>query len=273
MTEVKFEIKKSTGGSLHAIHYICSDSSYKNSDGKAPLVILCHGFTGDKSEWGRFPQTALAFNKEGIDAIFFDFSGSGQNERELITLSKQGKDLEEVYGWAETQGYSWIAVLGLSFGGLTTLIAELPSVETYIFWAPGFYISRLLSEGPINIVSALKNLENPPFKMPSSGRHPETGKKYKPIIIDKSFIESIESYEIDKLLESLNKPTIVVQGTADVAVKPEHTREAFSHLPQDEHHKLVLVENATHDFKDAHLKEFIDVSIEWFKRYLLKVYL
>ena len=267
MTEVKFEIPKSTG-SLHAVQFLCSESSYRDSNGKAPLVILCHGFSGDKSEWGRLPQTARAFNEEGIDGLIFDFSGSGENERELITLSKQGKDLEKVYGWAKDQGYSWIAVLGLSFGGITTLIANLPDVKTYIFWAPAFYIKRLFSEGAIDLLSYLKNMKKPPFKKPSSGRHPTTGRKFKPVIIDASFAENIESYDVDKYLESMETPAIVVQGTADTAVKPEYTREAFSHMPQDEHHKLVLVENATHDFKDQHLEIFIEASIEWLKRYL-----
>jgi len=268
MTEVKFEIPKSTGGTLHAVHFLSSNSSYKDSNGKAPLVILCHGFSGDKSEWGRLPQTALAFNEEGIDGVIFDFSGSGENDRELITLSKQGKDLELVYSWAKDQKYSWIAVLGLSFGGITTLIANLPDVKTYIFWAPAFYIKRIFTEGPMDLFGYLKNMKKPPFRMPASGKHPITGKKFKRILIDVSFVESIESYDVDKYLENMETPAIVVQGTADGSVRPEYTHEAFSHIPQDEHHKLVIVEGATHDFEGEHLKEFIDASIEWLKNYL-----
>ena len=268
MTEVKLEIPKSIGGSLHAVQFLCSDSSYKDSNGKAPLVILCHGFSGEKSEWGRLPQMARALNEEGIDGVIFDFSGSGENERELITLSKQGKDLEGVYAWAKDQKYSWIAVLGLSFGGITTLIANLHDVKTYIFWAPAFYIGRIFTEGPLDLFNYLKNMKKPPFKMPSSGKHPITGRKFKPIIIDASFVESIESYYIEKYLRNMGTPAIVVQGTADTSVRPEYTREAFSHIPQDEHHKLVMVENATHDFKEKHLEEFIEASIKWLKRYL-----
>ena len=69
-----------------------------------------------------------------------DFSGSGENERELITLSKQARDLEDVYDWVKTQGYSNIAAIGLSFGGLTLLVANLPEIKTKVFWAPGFYL-------------------------------------------------------------------------------------------------------------------------------------
>ncbi len=114
----------------------------------------------------------------------------------------------------------------------------------------------------------IKNLKKPPLKKPCSGRNPTTGKKYKPIILDESFLESINNYDVEKYLKRLIVPSIIIQGTADMAVKLEHSQDAFSFIPQDENHLLHIVDGAPHDFVGDHLSEFINVSIEWLKKYI-----
>ncbi|MFX1448442.1 MAG: alpha/beta hydrolase, partial [Promethearchaeota archaeon] len=133
MKEKNILIPSGEDKQLHGIFYFAEE---ENTLVKPPVLIMCHGFTGDKSEWGRFPETAKALNKEGYDALTFDFSGSGENKRELINLTKQANDLENVYNWVKSKGYTRIAVLGLSFGGLTTMKANLQGLKTEVLWAP-----------------------------------------------------------------------------------------------------------------------------------------
>jgi putative redox protein len=251
--EEKILIPRSGVGNLHAVYFISEKESRSKSDNKNPMVILCHGFTGDKYEWGRFNKTAEALNAEGFDALLFDFSGSGENKRELITLSKQARDLKDVYKWASEKGYNWISVLGLSFGGLTALVAKLPKVETYIFWAPAFFIK--------NLFLAMKQNKEQQLSLPSSGEHD-------PIIIDHSFIEDLLDYNIESYLKNLQTPALVIQGTRDKSVRPSQTRKAFSIMPQTENYKLVEVDKATHNFDRILLQRFIEETIAWLKNYL-----
>ena len=254
MSEKKILISQSDNDTLHAVHYL-SRGEYSSTDEKRlPFVILCHGFTGDKSEWGRFPKTAKALNKAGFDALIFDFSGSGENEREFITLSKQANDLENVYLWAKNQGYSWIAAIGLSFGGLTLLVANLPDIKTLVFWAPAFHLKNMFSP------RAEENLKKKPLSLPSSG-------KGEPIKINNTFVDDINLYDPSEYLQKLSTPALIVQGTKDRAVRPRNTREAFKLLPHDDHHKLIEIEKAGHDFDGEHLTEFIDVTLNWLKNY------
>jgi len=52
------------------------------------LVIFCHGFTGNKAESGRlFVQTARALQKAGINALRFDFMGSGDSSGEFHQMT------------------------------------------------------------------------------------------------------------------------------------------------------------------------------------------
>jgi len=246
--EVKVIISSSTGSDLHGIHYICDKELEKKR-----ILIICHGFTGDKYEWGRFPKLANALNKEKIDALTFDFTGSGENKRVPITLSKQIQDVESVYNWVKNKGYEEIAILGLSFGGRTVLGANLPEIKAYVFWAPALFIQS--SEDQVNW---FKDLDMGPVKIPSSGDG-------EPIIIELSFVTEFAKFRVKPALKKLDTPTLIIQGTSDKSVPVELTRKAFQLLPKDEHHELIEIQDATHDFEGTHLKLFINKTVKWLK--------
>ena len=252
MIEKKVLISSGEEKNLHGVFYFAKEESTIE---KPPILIMCHGFTGDKSEWGRFPETAKALNKEGYDALIFDFSGSGENKREPITLTKQANDLENVYSWVKNQGYLKIAVLGLSFGGLTSIKAKLPGIVTYVLWAP-----PLLLHSTSDQVDWFKDIDKGPVEIPSSGEGD-------PIIIDMNFVMDVANFRIRPALKKHIFPTLVIQGTADEKVPLELNKKAFSMMPQDDNHKFVEVQGATHDFEEKHLQEFIEETVSWLKKY------
>jgi len=252
MEEKRVLIPSATGNNLHGVLFIASRNKIPQT---TPILIMCHGFTGDKYEWGRFPKTAKVLNKEGYDVLIFDFSGSGENKREPVNLSKQAIDLENVYEWVKNQGYSRIAVLGLSFGGQTVLKASLPEIITYIFWAP-----LLLLHTTGDQADWFKDIAKGPVEIPSSG-------EFEPIIIDMSFVTDMGQFRVKPALKKLYPPTLIVQGTKDEKVPLELTKKAFNMMPQDNNHKLVEVQDATHDFEEKHLHEFIKETVSWLKNY------
>jgi len=252
MKEKRVLIPNSERGDLHGVFYFALEENPLN---RPPILIMCHGFTGDKYEWGRFPETAKVLNQEGYDALIFDFSGSGENKREPVTLTKQANDLENVFRWVEKQGYSRIAVLGLSFGGLTTLKASLPGIKTYVLWAP-----PLLLHSTSDQVDWFKDIDKGPVEIPTSGEGA-------PIIIDMSFPMDVANFRIRSALKKHIAPTLIVQGTADEKVPLELNRKAFSTMPQDDDHKFIEVQGATHDFEEEHIQEFIEETVSWLKKY------
>ena len=256
MEEVHVEIPRSVGGVLQGIHFRTGATQRATY-----LVILCHGFTGDKSEGGRFLKTAKALNDEGFDALTFDFSGSGKNPRELVTLTKQVQDLEDVYKWIKSLGYTNIGTIGLSLGGLTSLLAKIPERKVAVFWAPTFYPTRSISSLQMFYVKMFSVFKKSPLKFQSRNNEP--------ILIDYTSMDSIKNVNSDAALRTFCTPTLVLQGTDDEVVKLRNSRDALSIMPQDEHHKLIEVEGANHTYNGKYLDLFITHSIDWLKKYLV----
>ncbi|MBD3194671.1 MAG: abhydrolase domain-containing 18 [Candidatus Lokiarchaeota archaeon] len=252
----KLLIKKTNGGVLHAVFFFTSNQFNE----QRPIVILCHGFGGDKYEWNRFSITAIKLIKKGYDAIIFDFSGSGENIREPILLSKQVKDLKDVYNWTRNKGYSQIAVIGLSFGGLTTLFAELPEIQTTIFWAPAFFLRKIIGKY-YSFIRILELLHIKQFRLPQFGPN-------KSLIVNGEFVEEMQNLNFFKKLKNLQKPTLIIQGLEDTDVKPSFTREAYNYIPNRVDHKLIEIEGADHEFQDVYLDRFINFTISWLDEYL-----
>lgn len=263
MAERTFTIEKAGGNPIHAFLY----SESQKGDNMPPIVILCHGFSGDHKEWGRFTQLADELVKNNSDVLLFDFTGSGKNVREPILLSEWQQDLKIVYDWVRSQGYSMIGCLGLSLGGLTlltTVTSALDSLKAIVFWAPALYLKKAMKKWQIFFAKFAGLLF--PNKIIKQGNSQDPS--LEPVLINSHFIKEIHSVRSDEYLQKLTLPVLIVQGTADNQVKAELNYKAMNFMPKDADHVLHKVESATHDFSGKHLEEFIKVTVDWFKKYL-----
>lgn len=89
----------------------------------AAAVIMCHGFTGSKSEAHRlFVKAARDFASHGLAALRFDFRGSGDSAGDFrdMTVTREIEDagaaLDHLASRPEVDA-SRLGVLGLSLGG------------------------------------------------------------------------------------------------------------------------------------------------------------
>ena len=86
------------------------------------LMLMVHGITSDRSEWGIFDLLAEEVAKEGVASLRFDFRGHGESEldEKLVTLSgilsdttSAWQELERAADSGEVRRY----IVGSSFGG------------------------------------------------------------------------------------------------------------------------------------------------------------
>ncbi len=124
----------------------------KNARG---TVIICHGFKGF-AQWGFFPHLAREIRNAGLNAITFDFSGSGMGpDRESATeeerfnnntFSAEVADLDKVVAMARTEG--WIdgafGLFGHSRGGGVAILhaASDGNVGALVTWNSISHVNR-----------------------------------------------------------------------------------------------------------------------------------
>jgi pimeloyl-ACP methyl ester carboxylesterase len=259
--EVLIPKRLSRGGTLSAVVFQLNSSL--TSDKKPPVVIMCHGFPGDKNDNGNFGNFAKKLLAVGIETITFDFSGYAANPREEITLQKQIMDLEDVWTWAKTKGYETLGTLGLSLGGVTSLWAELPERKAAFFMAPAIYLNRNVTFILLLLFTVRKIFTKKPMRFPFSGYRPQ-------ILVGSGIVEDAFRFYGKRRKIKLNSftiPTKIVHGTGDWTVRSWGSKKAIKHLPSDGHHTLELFPRVNHTF-DGMIDVVGDKIADFFTKYL-----
>jgi uncharacterized protein len=110
----------------------------------APGLIMCHGFTGDKSESHRlFVNAARDFAAHGLAVLRFDFRGSGDSAGEFrdMTIATEIDDAQAALDFLASRPEvdpSRLGVLGLSLGGCVAACLagrEPERVKALVLWA------------------------------------------------------------------------------------------------------------------------------------------
>ncbi len=228
------------------------------------VIIMAHGFTGDRAEWGRLTKAAQAFNDAGYNVLNFDFSGCGESDDDSLTVDKQVDDLENAIKFVDdSMGLKRIGLFGLSLGGLVTAKAcgayNDERIKTMVWWAP--------------VTAAKKNYGQKKFSAEQLEELEEKGyiTKYrdkgvrKKIMIDRQMIADREGVDQELLLSKIRCPVLILHGDKDDMVPLQDSKNAMQYLPPGS--RLEIIPGADHGFYEQ-LDRFIELSIGWFDKNL-----
>lgn len=107
-----------------------------------PLVVLCHGFTGNRQGDGHFAPLAEDLAAHGIATVRLDFAGCGDSTEPYAnyTLANMAADVDSVIGYMQaTYCTGKTALVGHSMGGrLASLYPQLGQypVTALALWSP-----------------------------------------------------------------------------------------------------------------------------------------
>ncbi len=113
--------------------------------GKMPMVMIFHGFTGNKMEpHFIFVKLSRLLEKKGIASVRFDFGGSGESDGDFIdmTLSKELEDGKSILKFVKTLDFvdrEGISLVGLSMGGVVASMLAgdcKEDIQALCLWAP-----------------------------------------------------------------------------------------------------------------------------------------
>lgn len=220
------------------------------------IVIMCHGFTSNKSESKRlFVEAARDFASRGFNAMRFDFYGSGDSEGEFkdFLVSHNIANIKDAILWAKAQGYEKVAVLGLSLGAAAAIlaIADQP-VDALLTWSAVPDMNPLYDYLVENLID--RGNENEPFD-------------YDGWQLSRSFFDDANQYDVKASLARITQPKCFMQGTADAPFFVDGFADFqkivtppadFMHFP-----------DAGHTFQTpAHRRQVIKQTTRWLLRHL-----
>jgi len=213
------------------------------------VVVMCHGFSTGKD--GRtYSRMESILNAGGAASFRFDFFGHGESggKFEDITLTRAVEDTESALGWVRARGFSEVALLGSSFGGLAALCAA-GGRDDLLGLALKSPVTR-----PLELLSARVH-----------GRSPETWKKKgfievtgadgRPLRLNVSFLEDALGYGEREAAEGIRVPTMIVHGSRDETVPLGFSRRAAARIPGC---RLEVIRGADHTYSNpAHFERML----------------
>lgn len=223
------------------------------------LVIICHGFRSSK-DCIPMVNLAFAFEREGISAFRFDFTGNGESEGSFQygNYNREAEDLCDVVKHFRAEKRFVMAVLGHSKGGNAVLLYASRSndVETVVNIAGRFNLRRGI-EGRLG-----KNFQE---KIELHG--------FIDVVNRKGEIEYCVSKEslMDRLKTDilaacrtipLSCRVLTVHGTEDKIVPMEDAIELSTKI---KNHTLHIIEGADHEFS-KHQTELASIVVGFVKK-------
>lgn len=241
------------GGKIAAVVQI------PNSREKFPLVIICHGFTGNKDEV-LLKSLADNLEREGIASIRFDFNGHGDSYGAFkdMTIPNEVEDLKKIYDWAEhLQGVTNIGVVGHSQGGVVTSMFAgefgAKKIKAIVLMSPAAVLREDAVRG--NLFDVKFDPLNPPVTVAISDG------KYK---VGRSYILTAQTLPIYETAEKFNGPALMIHGTGDVVVPYTYS---LYYQKTFKHGTLELIDRADHCFRGME-NRIAKISTEFLMKYL-----
>lgn len=225
------------------------------------IIIMSHGFTGNKSEFGSFDYIFNSFVKAGFTTLAFDFSGCGESDNDTLTVQKQVNDLRCVINYANSKGYKKIGLFGYSLGGLISLKCYNKNISSLVLWAP------VTSKKEVDLEK--KYSEEQLLELKEKGYITKTSDKglRKEVNIDGKIFEEFLEINQDELMSSIKSPLLIIHGDEDKSVPLADSKRALEILSENIDSKLVIIKEGSHYLK-GQLDLLIYPAIDWFKKYL-----
>ena len=255
---IKPVIFRNEGQNLVGILHIPDGLSY---EGRAPGIVMFHGFTGNKSEAHRlFVHVARSLCDSGFIVLRFDFRGSGDSDGDFedTTLPGEVSDAERALSLLMRQRYidrARVGVLGLSMGGrVAAILASMDArIRFAILYSPAL--------GPLK-ERMLSRISREEVDKLDKGEAAEVSPGF---YLKKQFFETVDYIIPSSIMSRVKIPILIVHGDRDQVISVDEVRKCFDSIRGvNDRNELYIVRGGDHTFsKREHTREVISKTLEW----------
>ncbi|MCB2342237.1 alpha/beta hydrolase [Clostridium estertheticum] len=235
----------------------------ENINNKVPIVIIFHGFCGDKmGPHFIFVKLSRLLEKAGIACIRFDFAGSGESDGDFIdmTMDTELKDANNILNYVRTLNFvdnDRIGIVGLSMGGAiaSMLAGERKSdIETLCLWAPAGNMGEIILDK--HYIGA--NFEE--FRQ--NGYFDVEG-----LLVGTKFMDNVKNIKIYEKASEYDKKSLIIHGDKDDVVSLSASQKYIDFWGDSSLLKVISGANHTFDKREWE-EQVIDNTIEFIEKQL-----
>ena len=242
-------------GKLHAVIH---KPELKDGE-RCPMVLLCHGFMGNK-EGALEKQIAALLQAQGIASIRFDFNGHGQSEGRFqdMTVPNEIVDAKKVIEYVSNLPYvESVAITGHSQGGVVAAMTAgdlgAEKIKAVVLLAP----AAVLRDDAIR--GSTMGATYDPFNL---GEYVEL---FRGMRLGAEYIRTAFSLPIYETAAKYQGPALIIHGTGDRVV-PYTYGERFHQIWNGS--ELVIIDKADHGFSQQ-IEQVAGKSAEFLSKALL----
>ena len=243
-------------------------------NGTGSIAVLCHGFLSGKNSTTNKTLTRLLIER-GIATFRFDFFGHADSDGpfEDITVTLAVKQASAALDYVAAQGYSSIALMGSSFGGLVATLAAQkwtsPASTGKDIPSPGNLACVALKCPVVDFPEELE-LELGQDGMAEwrrSNSIPDFAGGQSRLKLSYAFYEDSRQNVAYDAAGSITAPTLIVQGDQDELIPLHQSQRLYDRLKGEK--SLRLIQGADHQFSKAeHFRAMIDLLADWLTQHL-----
>ncbi len=225
------------------------------------LVVLCHGFLSNKNSTTNKTLTRLLL-EQGIATFRFDFFGQGESEGpfERITLTTAIDQTRSALDLVTTKGYRRLGLAGSSFGGLVSILMAAQRHD----------LLALALKCPVGDFPETLRLEFGDERMAhwkQFNEIPDVTGGSRPVALQYHLYEDCLTYDAYKAAESIQAPTLIVQGDCDELVPLHQSHRLIEALRVEK--RLEPLAGADHGFtKGTDFRRMTTMIADWMVKHL-----
>ncbi|MEM3673766.1 MAG: YqiA/YcfP family alpha/beta fold hydrolase [Candidatus Bathyarchaeia archaeon] len=220
----------------------------------APCIIALHGLESDKDS-SKWPIIASKLCRESYAFLRFNFRGCGNGLEKSEGLFEETCLTSRIEDYRAAIKFLWdssevdvnrLGVIGSSFGGMVALAAQNKRIKAMVVMATPYKIP-VLGESRLSRELGI-------YELPSGRR------------LKDKFFKDLEKYDLLKAVKKA-PPILIIHGSMDEIVPVEHALKIYEAAPEPK--RLEIIDGGDHTFSRVeHLDRAINLSLEWFNKYL-----
>lgn len=222
------------------------------------VIVMAHGWQGNKSSKGRFDYLAEVFRRAGYATLSIDFAGCGESSDDVITMAGATEDLRSAVRYVRRLGYRRVGLFGNSWGshiclrafdggvGAIVLTGALTAAMHYD-WAeyyPADQLAELAQTGRMTVPD------------------PEPIWRTTQVLSQQS-LDDYAQIDQQSVLAAISAPTLIMHGNVgwEEQTLLAHDEEGIALLPEPS--RMAVFHGASHDLA-AYLHGAGALAAQWF---------